>query len=945
MNAITSKLKPLGAGFVRCFFGDTAPAAVGWAVFLGLVAGFVTGWNYTFAAVLLTAACFNLPGPLFLLACTFGWALSIPLAGLSYQVGYLVLDILPAGAMIGLLGDGPIAALFGWDRYVLVGGTLLAMAVAVPAARAAAGWRSTLLEADADSTGGAYDESDPALRLGERLAEFGYRVATWLTWTPAMPCPVPVSGNGRIGRRFGVVGCTLATVIAVTLPWAGVWHTARRDLLTRLSVANRAEVSAARIELSPWSGRVTLQDFRAADPVQLDRDWLRAGKVTAELHAGELLRGRLHIEQLTFEDVRTQAARPRLAQPFGALRPSLELPSIQLSRNTAHGARSIELPLDECLAGWTDIAPRLAAFERLVAIVERIGVSERVATTASVEVMQAARSPMGHPRPQVLVEQIQLRELRGELGLGDRALVAVANVSSNPALTGKPATIEIVAPDWALELDAKLNLHKPATEHEITFHAEGLNLVDLLASHPAGRRTNVYRGELSVSGQGTFGVDRLQLETTLEANQLDAQLLDPRDAAHLSPALWNDGLRRMRHLTATVPLVGTWRRPALAFEAAGLAGQFQEQLVTCGAADLAQLVESRLTAQRRTGVAQQVAETKTTPGVKTAGFNSGADRYADRTLPPTGYRHSDTDGGVEQTGYALEASTTTEPAAGEPLERQSSDHPYPTTGVQPGRYDVPTSDSREVAAMAAAMSTEKAASDLPGPIGLELGYDEWDAQSAPAPSATQANWQPPVNVTDRDVVPTAGSSPNPIPYVPPDDDMVWAEDSPRESRGWFDRGPIDSSSKSSADADLFWPPMQPPADEEPKPSLTKRMAAGFRRAFDFSFGSRDDDSELPPGVIVPDRDPFAPSGPYGEEVRNAAPEYTYPAYPAGVIPNSTSQNAASTSPSPYVFPPSGVQPASHTSNQSVGSTTWQPAPPDLAPTSDEKKPWYKRLFR
>ena len=107
------------------------PARSSLAVFLGLLAGFAQGWNLSLAALLVLVVLFDVRSRVALVCWAIGLGLSWVLAPATFLLGRAVLDLTPLGSWLGDFEGA--AALLGWDRYTLVGGLLIGLALAWPA--------------------------------------------------------------------------------------------------------------------------------------------------------------------------------------------------------------------------------------------------------------------------------------------------------------------------------------------------------------------------------------------------------------------------------------------------------------------------------------------------------------------------------------------------------------------------------------------------------------------------------------------------------------------------------------------------------------------------------------------------------------------------------------------------------------------------------------------
>src|SRR5262245_52406847 len=114
--------------------GGVHPREIGLAVFLGVLAGFVCGWNLVLFVVLLGVLVLRTPWKMFGQA----WAVAAGLAWVAtpvtFQVGHYLLSDTPVGEWLAPHADGPWIALLDLDRYTLLGGLVIGPVLAAPLA-------------------------------------------------------------------------------------------------------------------------------------------------------------------------------------------------------------------------------------------------------------------------------------------------------------------------------------------------------------------------------------------------------------------------------------------------------------------------------------------------------------------------------------------------------------------------------------------------------------------------------------------------------------------------------------------------------------------------------------------------------------------------------------------------------------------------------------------
>ncbi|HXT57826.1 MAG TPA: hypothetical protein VN699_04285, partial [Pirellulales bacterium] len=391
------------------------PRSLALAIILGTLAGFVTGWNLSLAAVLLAFVVLNVRRKAF--ACA--WAAGLAASWLGSRwisgLGRVLLDETALGGAIGALGDGAWIAMFDWDRYDLVGGACLALLLSIPAAKFAA----LLARRSA---------ADAAPHRGE----------TWI-------------------RPWGYLTGLVGLVVFAAAPWWLGPKLVEREMLRQLSAANGAAVEAAAVRLSLWTGELEIDDLQLVDPHRFDRDRLRIGRVSACLEPGELVRGRLKTDKLLLSQIGADVARRQAedrTQPVAGRRARrTDFPSVagQLGGPEVCPT-SAELELDGYLRNWPEFRDRLAWLGRLVAGIEQL---------AACDGPRGARSDLGSPHPRVHVAQVRADDLAYAWGLGRNAMLEISQLSSNPALTQGIAKLEITAPEFSTEISAELDLQQP----------------------------------------------------------------------------------------------------------------------------------------------------------------------------------------------------------------------------------------------------------------------------------------------------------------------------------------------------------------------------------------------------------------------------------------------------------------------------------------------------
>ncbi len=282
----------------RVLRGEATAGQVVAACALGGLLGFLPGftdapgaWGALMALVLLLSVSL----PLVLLAGAACKLLALALLPVSFAVGRALLDG-PTQPLFRAAINAPVLALFGLERYTTTGGLLLGLllglALGLLTARALSRLRGALAGLDTGSPKyRALADRPWARALGWLL--LGARDLHWGQPPARRRGPIRVAGLILVLLLGGLLALLHA---ALTGPWLA---SALRSGLIR---ANGATVDLAHAELDLAAGRLTLEGLALADPNALERDLLRAARLTADVDTSDLLRGRIALDALVISE-------------------------------------------------------------------------------------------------------------------------------------------------------------------------------------------------------------------------------------------------------------------------------------------------------------------------------------------------------------------------------------------------------------------------------------------------------------------------------------------------------------------------------------------------------------------------------------------------------------------------------------------------------------------
>jgi|GEM_PF-1741585 len=577
------------------------PREVGVAVFLGMLAGFVTGWNLSLALVLVLALVMAAPLRVFSQTWAFSAALAWALTPASYRLGVQLLEHSALGNWLRPHAYSVWVALFDLDRFTLVGGAVLGALIGVLAGGIAAFITRSL--------------QTRYLKLVDRFAahddllgRLAIRVSSWLIFG-SLSRPQPVRARARMLRPVGAVAGVLLLLPGGFVLWQYTPQWTSSGMLEALSAANQAEVEAADIQLSLADGLLIIDELHIPNAADLHRDRLVLGRVLAEVKPGPLLRGEVLIERLLIEGIETNVARAEPARPC-----KLEFPAFDLTPSKDSGeaasesnSDSFDFVLDDYVENWEQTRERVERFRELLQEIDRLAGYGRggddqagpadaqpAEMPESYRQMSAARCDFGQPRPRFLVESLRVKNPSTKWGLGEGAECDITNLSSDAPLTGKPTEVKFAAPELGVAVLATLNYHQPGTEHRVRVEARELAVSDLIRDEKLGKRWSLAGGQMDISAVGTLHNGQLNLPVMIGTNDLMLLVVGDEKVAGLPPELWNQGLQKLERFEFAAVLRGPLHRPTLHVDTDSLTTYFRDQLYAAGHAVLVAAIDREL---------------------------------------------------------------------------------------------------------------------------------------------------------------------------------------------------------------------------------------------------------------------------------------------------------------------------------------------------------------
>jgi hypothetical protein len=458
----------------RLNWGRAWPLAL--AVSLGVLAGFVGGWNLSVAVIVLMAVLLNSPKLAFLAAWGFGAATAWIAEGRCEAAGRFLIDHTGVGGLVSGPVGHPILAMLGWDQPIILGGLAIGLFVGLTAGVGAV-WIAPR------------EKEQPVRRRGANawFRAVAWRLAVVAVWGMGVSWLLPKYVEGR--------------------------------LLDQLAVLNGAEVNADRVDVSLGTGAFSIDDLRAADPASPDHDRLRVARASGTLDVAALMRGSLAAREVELLGIDTGVRRPATAWVAGEAQGSPIQPHALAdadTRETEDGQLSASL--EEVLVDGSEAAKH---FERWAGLLEWIEACCRCGQATD------GSESRSSGRPMIAVEQLRVTDLDGAWALGPRAALEVRNLSSVPT---EPVEVVLVVPQWSAEAAAVLHMNEEEGGHEMAFRLFDVPLGRVIDGSALGQGTAV-AGRVNLSGEGSLKKGQLGLSVVIEGRGIS---LPPAECSRLS---------------------------------------------------------------------------------------------------------------------------------------------------------------------------------------------------------------------------------------------------------------------------------------------------------------------------------------------------------------------------------------------------------------------------
>jgi uncharacterized protein (TIGR03546 family) len=574
--------------FGKIFRGKATTPQLVMAALIGTMAGFMPGFTQApgiLVVLFLAAVILNANLALVGLCLLLGKILSFALLPVSFAVGRLLLEG-PAESFFAAMVNAPVLALFGFEYYATTGGLVvgafIGAGIAFGTVRAVRAFRWKMAQMEKGSEKWKKFSARPEIKVFTFIFIGGDRGKT------SYEELLNRKGGGSPIRPAGIVFAALVMVSGFFFSLLASDEIVTFLVRTGLEEANGATVDLEKAELRLSEGRLTLTGLALADPRNLDTDLFRAGLIEADVSKADLLRKRIHIENLQATAASSGAKRERsgyLVRPH----PDLPLPP-KTGRTFEDYVREAE-KWKERLAQVADWMDRMSGGAEEDAQTEE----ERERQIRAAGYRNAVASHLIQGAPTVLVSRMAVEQMRVAHFPDETLDIVGENFSTHPHLVEKAPQFTIRSSGQTFLVDASL---------ASVSRSRGLNTMEFVYLNlPADKVAGGLRfqdkapmqgGSIDVRGSGSWtrGEINLPLEVTLRESRL---------------ALARVGETHIDRLVLPIGVDGPLRNPRVHFTDSSVV----DALTAAGKAELARRVQGetdKLRSQAEERVGEEVRE-------------------------------------------------------------------------------------------------------------------------------------------------------------------------------------------------------------------------------------------------------------------------------------------------------------------------------------------------
>lgn len=286
--------------FIR---GGAGPLQIFMACLLGMLLGFVPGFNMTTVVLIVLVLILNVSLGVTILSFAVGRILALILAPLTFQLGYVIIHRIGLEGFFRAAGDTPVVAMMNLHFYCLAGGIPVAIVLGAVAgiglSKLIVAIRKGLVAASGKSRLVEVLFSNPVTRLLMFIL-FGRSKKSMKEM---------LEGKSPLIRKSGVIVSAALVLIVGGGSVLLVDVLLASQMADAMGKANGAEVNIEEANLSLTQGRLEIVGLQVTDRDNPTENLVQAKRIVSDMSIADLLAKRVVIERIEVSDLRSNAPR------------------------------------------------------------------------------------------------------------------------------------------------------------------------------------------------------------------------------------------------------------------------------------------------------------------------------------------------------------------------------------------------------------------------------------------------------------------------------------------------------------------------------------------------------------------------------------------------------------------------------------------------------------
>ena len=562
------------------FRGGVSPVLITLSVGLGLWFGLIPGWSGFHTAILIVFLLLNIHAGLFLLSAAIGKTLCFLIAPVLFHIGVGVHNYL--FALLRLLSSVPVLGMTDFSRYSVAGaivlGPIVGFVCGLVLARFVIGFRRKMVKLEERSEQFKKWYSNRWVRLFDRLL-IGKRTKDAKSLFTA---------KTKIIRKAGVVVAVFVLAVA-----AAATTLIKNDMIKdyaakTMTRANGAEVNLDTVELSVFTGVVSVSGVQVTDAEKRQNNQVSIEKITSDASLYNLLLGRLVMDSVEVSNVKfneKRAVQGKIVEGTKWKPPvfdprdfKLEPSDIKKLENYFKDAKALKQ--------WLQKTHKWVLKRKRKMIIPVGDVPQKY-----LHYLRArAATP---PSPRILAKKILLDKVQIPSQLFGNSRVSFRNLSDSAETAGLPVTLEIKSYDTPASLRATVDYASQEQTPPVSGTFDGFDLKKITSN--LSRNSGLILESGTASGKFDGNVTDELIDLTINVVVRDIKAKSQGNGIWgLDSKTTSQALEVLKNLNATIRVVGPVSQPRLAFDVKGLREELKEALVKAGKDRLAHEIDKQI---------------------------------------------------------------------------------------------------------------------------------------------------------------------------------------------------------------------------------------------------------------------------------------------------------------------------------------------------------------